>query len=790
MPVWTKAPAPFTNMQIVDNGTSVSVNSGISGCNICASSVDNGNTYQSLIPSVSNTNFSTDLRPLYITITKYPETLSGLNFPYIPYSAITGGTLTCNTSFYGILNILSTITVSSGVTLTLAPDVVLKFPTSGCGISVAGTLLLDSALTIPFGASLSFNSGGSIQFTNNNPLIISGTLCLNTNLTIPSGGSLIIGAGGNVQFGPNGSLTVLGNLVLNSNLTIPAGSSLVVTSTSSNPAPTIKMDDNVSIIVQGVMQAQGLPLKKVSFDGIGANGIWGTLTFDGVAARGSILNYVHVNNCAEIQVKNFSDITIQNSRIEYGVNGIYVYEARPVISNNILFNIPGCGIYGSGPDCIPQIIRNTIVKPGSDYEYNGEGITISEGYGTAATGNTVNAFDGGMSFYAGAMAFLDTSSAGTGMPNNLLSGNGTGIGVFSGSEVFGGWGDVWCALNSIHDNDYDAYVSDNGCLFADENYWGSNPNLFVSDDSYAEFFDPLTVDPFDPGNSRSITHGNHQLSKSVGPQTISKNDTKLQFARLKEALKMIRQGKINDASLNLQAMVKSNVLPEHALNLLGFLDKNYSLSCLRSAIPDIGKVTDSWKFSARKVFSNQELSKGNITGAVTHLDQIINNSQDAYEKTDATLAKYFICLHVSKDINAAKVLLANLNALQVTDKELIKRIAIANHQFALSFPVGKTVNKPGTKAGLVIVKDYALSQNYPNPFNPSTTINYQIPNPGNVTIKIYDALGREVRTLVNEEKAAGSYTVSFNGSDLASGLYICTLRSGNFVAGKKMLLIK
>ncbi|MCC6255760.1 MAG: T9SS type A sorting domain-containing protein, partial [Ignavibacteriaceae bacterium] len=85
---------------------------------------------------------------------------------------------------------------------------------------------------------------------------------------------------------------------------------------------------------------------------------------------------------------------------------------------------------------------------------------------------------------------------------------------------------------------------------------------------------------------------------------------------------------------------------------------------------------------------------------------------------------------------------------------------------------------------------YELSNNYPNPFNPSTTIRYQIPKDGIVTLKIFDILGSEVATLVNEEKVAGKYEINFNASSLASGVYIYRFQAGSFVNSKKMLLIK
>jgi hypothetical protein len=85
---------------------------------------------------------------------------------------------------------------------------------------------------------------------------------------------------------------------------------------------------------------------------------------------------------------------------------------------------------------------------------------------------------------------------------------------------------------------------------------------------------------------------------------------------------------------------------------------------------------------------------------------------------------------------------------------------------------------------------YALSQNYPNPFNPSTTINFDLPTDGNVSLKLYDMSGKEVATLVNEVRSAGYYSVNFNASQLTSGVYFYTISADNFTATKKMLLVK
>ena len=101
---------------------------------------------------------------------------------------------------------------------------------------------------------------------------------------------------------------------------------------------------------------------------------------------------------------------------------------------------------------------------------------------------------------------------------------------------------------------------------------------------------------------------------------------------------------------------------------------------------------------------------------------------------------------------------------------------------------GKSIG--GEYTGNIIPIEYNLSQNYPNPFNPSTTIRYSIPNQSHVVLKIYDLTGREIKILVNDIKTPGNYSVSFNASELSSGIYFYKLTAGDFVQTKKMVLVK
>jgi hypothetical protein len=189
------------------------------------------------------------------------------------------------------------------------------------------------------------------------------------------------------------------------------------------------------------------------------------------------------------------------------------------------------------------------------------------------------------------------------------------------------------------------------------------------------------------------------------------------------------------------------------------------------------------------LFPNEFLTAG--------YSRYINNNQnkDSVESVTETVQ-----VPAGTFTNCLKICNSNLDNLgNVTRRE--------HDNYAKGIGMVKTVvelHNPGTSEliaykNITSVRDnklelnsnsFTLEQNYPNPWNPTTTINYSLEKEGNVKLAVYNVIGSKVATIVNEYKQAGSYSVQFNGSNLASGIYLYRLESGIYSASKKFILLK
>jgi len=190
--------------------------------------------------------------------------------------------------------------------------------------------------------------------------------------------------------------------------------------------------------------------------------------------------------------------------------------------------------------------------------------------------------------------------------------------------------------------------------------------------------------------------------------------------------------------------------------------------------------------------------------SLSSTDQLIFKIQLIDEMSGEVLIEYDKITYNKGNVIPYEKISSQINTSGIGNRIVALKLIIVNTNFDPEYFAAdikadakilrKNSNKEISYKGNLAVEAYDLAQNYPNPSNPSTTIKYQIPNAGNVSLKIYDILGREVTTLVDEFKNKGRYGVSFNAASVSqwitSGVYIYKLSAGNSVSSKKMMLIK
>ncbi|MBU0472707.1 MAG: T9SS type A sorting domain-containing protein [Bacteroidetes bacterium] len=219
--------------------------------------------------------------------------------------------------------------------------------------------------------------------------------------------------------------------------------------------------------------------------------------------------------------------------------------------------------------------------------------------------------------------------------------------------------------------------------------------------------------------------------------------------------------------------------------------KSYNVATLTPQISDLGRLNGG---AVGDIDNDGKMdivfgSRGAVPiGAIVRIEYQGGNVGDSTSYTYETIDSLLVA---SEGQRFDVVKIANLDddselEIVYTDGNQINRVPIA----IVNFDAAVSVNEN------IVPNEFYLSQNYPNPFNPSTTIKYSIPLSAEyhsvqpTTLKVFDILGREVTTLVNEQQKAGNYEVNFDASNFTSGIYFYRLQSGSFVATQKMVLLR
>ena len=582
-----------------------------------------------------------------------------------------------------------------------------------------------------------------------------------------------------------------GNIITNKELLLPQNHFYWTVNVNAGKTLTIsknlKVQNNCQINVNGVLNAGVSANDRKTIERIGASGTWNGIVFYS-GSSGSV-QYCDIKNATTAITCNSTLPMIRYNNITDNGTGIYVLNVGTV-SNEISYNTiqnntsRGISLYSASPKIYSNTISNNTYYGISTYQ------SSPYLYGNTITGHSANGLN--FSYYSSAK-LVPWNAYGYywGRGNNKIK-NNTGSGIsasymsnlYLGSSPYGGY-------NSICNNtgtELSAYY--NCAVTAQLNWWGAYPpnsSEFYPYQSTIDYTNALPTDP-NPDPEQGMVRGPNGISNSSTINSV-KSD-------LEKAYNLQLDGKFAEAIAMYDSFINANSTDSKSALALVRIDECYKLSGKEGAANYLDNMikTKANKNNELDVVSlelkNQYLIQDKrFEEAVTNFNKLA----ETY-KTNKDVEKHslfnagYVYLTYLNDYKNASVKFAEL-AAKYPDDELVSESEYllgnldANNRQNLASP-------NIYQSDLPVPTDYALDQNYPNPFNPSTTITYQLPKSGNVTLKIYDMLGKEVMTLVNEQKEMGRYSVQFNASSLASGMYVYQLRANDYTSTKKMLLLK
>jgi subtilisin family serine protease len=328
--------------------------------------------------------------------------------------------------------------------------------------------------------------------------------------------------------------------------------------------------------------------------------------------------------------------------------------------------------------------------------------------------------------------------------------------------------------------------------------WGTP--TFVSSDPYCNA--QLSVGS---GNPKYLwTSGSSTpFTINISTETLSKSN----YAAFNYSRELNLIDSKTGAGITLEIQQPQIILDDGTTSLIPFTDvppdsiiitakEIFSYGNIQPFIPSADIDTVKLQYSVRMIRGENMLSKTAGTISFDIYDIQSGNpvtrisSQDIIADSDTTNDQYQINLpykEVSSLINTKEIMIRPVIAgLKEESQEMTAGLG---HIYRYDTKV-----ESGSPKDLIVETavpvEYHLGQNYPNPFNPTTVIRYQVPEDGLVSLRIYDVLGREIKELVNEFKAAGRYEVTFDASGLASGMYLCRLRADKYTSVKKMVLLR
>jgi len=822
----------FTEVNITEGVNYITVNTGLEGCNINARSLDNGQSYNNSGRNVSSFTFNTTVRPLLVTITKSK---------YLPYTAMTGGTLNADFTIDENLNVFGNLIVANGVHIEVSNDKSVSFNND---LTINGTLTL--------------NPGTELFLGNDASLIINGTFIAQGGLQEQITLGFDDGEENAVIINTQGYFNVNTNLHCYGNINAKNGS--IITNTNSGK---IFMHDEKKINIEGVVFIYSQSANKLELDFIDGEDNGGIFAKAGsflaigdciirnsgtgiynesgiseiniidvdfydcgnycVNITGSSTNTPEISGCTfndsygGIMATNLDDIIIYDNQfddVEIGINTSNVTE--PFIFYNTLASNSNSlpGIFLTSSDGI--IYQNEIsgftngIHLGNSSPIIGQneitdnlyhGIFIGTGSLPVMNGQV---YDDPPEYYAisGYNNIIENGGTTTGGPSDN---DGSEIWLSNSTNA-----DMEDGCNSIVDDrgpggDHPPYNTqllmnaDGGgtqiTVHAEGNFWGDSPYYELSRrfGNLRVYYTPYYNDPCEYEENQDdglvMVSSDGSVIDTLYPQerTVSYvSGTELLYSK---ANKKLITGDYEGAELIYNQIINSNdtlfaklkaYIKLYVIGKQDSRDESY-FSNLYDIFSSLSESTEDSLIE--KIFSQlgslSLVGQAEYVSAIEEFDNVVQNNPGTEEALYAEIDALTTALLIEQDSTLGKTSAQNYAVNKSEYQKRIKNILLKN--FSAEQNIEEIKSLP---------ENYQLYQNFPNPFNPVTNIKYDIIGVQDVRITIYDILGREVVTLVNEQQQPGSYTVNWNASTVSSGIYFYQLKTKDYVDTKKMILLK
>ena len=599
-----------------------------------------------------------------------------------------------------------------------------------------------------------------------------------------------------------------GTISLTGSITVPSGITLTV-----NPGTVVKFPSGASLIVNGKLNALGCTFTSQS--GTSPQS-WGSIQLNGSGASGSTIKYATILYGNEVQFINVPGFEISNCNLTDDYIPIYVSGSSGTISGNYITSTSiGHAIEIENASSV-NCRKNVIVKS----NHRGSGIQYGGGSNGYIWQNDIKGTYWGVgAIWSSSPDFYNINYPGDSDSRNTRITYCTyGVMVYNNSYPEIGEPYPANGLSSIHDNTVDVslnmYYSTVSNLDVVGIYWnGGNPSnaVFQVGSGSQIYSSPyITSDPWAayPLPSMSQAPNPHETATAgVQASMQSSNGIKASIAAenqsssidpMSPGIDMRHQKKNREAKDYFISYLSKHPGDQRAyLELYNCTDDE-----TRSDIINYFKTLPKEAAKEQKLLLPYlYLKDNNIAMAKKINDSIIAENPNTALSERATINNAYIALYNENNVDEAVKILNDLRqqpklsaGTETPEGMGLSDLENAITSYAATLGNGDAylskLHKQAINNTTSLPKEYKLFDNYPNPFNPSTTIRYELPKNGFVTIKVYDILGREVATLVNENKTAGEYSVMFNAKNLSSGVYIYQLKAGNFISNKKLLLMK